>query len=177
MTQTAESHSTATNSATDLAHRHRTALLAYVRRLVGDDVASAEDVVQETIIRAWQHPEAFQPGKGSARGWLFTVARNLAMDVHRRRHRLAETTAPVVERSRDSGWIDSVLDRHVIDTALDELTSEQREAITAVYLHGLAVDDVARRLGVPPGTVKSRAYYGLRNLKQILCHHGLRQPD
>ncbi|MBX7266406.1 sigma-70 family RNA polymerase sigma factor [Micromonospora sp. Llam7] len=175
--QTAEFPATATTSAADLAHRHRAALLAYVRGLIGDDAASAEDVVQETIIRAWQHPEAFQPGKGSARGWLFTVARNLAMDVHRRRHRLAETTVPVVERTHDGGWIDAVLDRHVIDAALDELTPEQREAISAVYLRGLAIDDVARRLGVPPGTVKSRAYYGLRNLKQILCHHGLRQPD
>lgn len=160
-------------STAELLAMHRAALLAYVRSLVDGDSATADDVVQETMIRAWQHPEAFLPGRGSARGWLFTVARNLAMDSHRRRTRLAETAGPITDTVGVSDWIEKVLDRQVIGAALDELSPEHRDAVVEVYLNGLPVQDAARRLGVPTGTVKSRAFYGLRNLRQVLDRRGL----
>ena len=58
---------------------HGRALLAYTTRLMGDR-AAAEDIVQETLIRAWRHPEVMTNGRGSTRGWLLTVARNLVTD-------------------------------------------------------------------------------------------------
>lgn len=167
--------STLSQSTADLLDMHRAALLAYVRSLVDGDGATAEDVVQETMIRAWQHPEAFLPGRGSARGWLFTVARNLAMDSHRRRTRLAETTEPISDTTGAADWIEKVLDRQVIGAALGELSREHRDAVVEVYLNGLAVQDAARRLGIPAGTVKSRAFYGLRNLRQVMDRYGLPQ--
>src|SRR3954465_5263722 len=73
-----------------LAERHVPALRAFATRLINGDTHAAEDVVQEALIRARQQPEAFAPGRGSARGWLFTVTRNVAIDVHRRRTRQPE---------------------------------------------------------------------------------------
>ncbi|BFU47576.1 sigma-70 family RNA polymerase sigma factor [Krasilnikovia sp. MM14-A1004] len=159
-------------SVRELADRHSGALLAYVSHLVDGDSGTAEDVVQETLIRAWQHPEAFLPGRGSARGWLFTVARNLAMDSHRRRGRRSE----VCDRRLDGGiaadWIEPILDRCELNAALRELTPEHRGAIVEVFLREHPVDDAARRLGVPSGTVKSRCYYALRRLATILRARG-----
>lgn len=173
--RTEGSLSTAASPIAELADEHGMALLAYVQRLVGGDCATAEDIVQETLIKAWQHPEAFLPSRGSARGWLFTVARNLAMDCHRRRSRFPEVFGFGHEGTPQHDWIDTVLDRHLIDAALGELTREHREVITEVYLEGVTVEDAAQRLGVPAGTVKSRAHYGLRNLKRALA--GLGSPQ
>lgn len=79
-----------------LYEEHGRALLAYATRLTGDR-AAAEDVVQETLIRAWRHPDALLNGKGSVRGWLLTVARNIITDRHRARAarptEVAESTA------------------------------------------------------------------------------------
>src|SRR3712207_4473365 len=67
-----------------LYQQHGGALLAYATRLMGDR-AQGEDVVQETLIRAWKHLDALTNNKGSVRGWLFTVTRNIANDRHRAR--------------------------------------------------------------------------------------------
>ena len=64
---------------------HGDALFAHALRLTGGDRQRAEDLVQETLLRAWQHPEALDPDRGSVRAWLFTTARNLAIDAWRRR--------------------------------------------------------------------------------------------
>src|SRR6185437_10298447 len=76
---------------------HGDALFAHALRLTGGDRQRAEDLVQETMLRAWQHPQALDPARGSVRAWLFTTARNLAIDAWRRRNaRAAEvvTDAP-----------------------------------------------------------------------------------
>ena len=65
--------------------QHAPALLSYALRLVDGDRGRAEDVVQETLLRAWRHPEAMAPDRGSPRPWLFAVARRIAVDEHRRR--------------------------------------------------------------------------------------------
>ena len=98
----AYSHGMASMSATDeqllrqLYAEHAGALLGYVRRLVGGDTARAEDVVQETLLRAWQHPDALspdRPGGASVRAWLLTVARHLVVDGERARRSQATNAA------------------------------------------------------------------------------------
>ena len=64
---------------------HGDALYAHALRLANGDRQRAEDLVQETLLRAWRHPEALNPDRGSVRAWLFTTARNLAIDSWRRR--------------------------------------------------------------------------------------------
>jgi RNA polymerase sigma-70 factor, ECF subfamily len=150
-----------------LFEEHGKAMLAYATRLTGDR-AAAEDVVQEALIRAWRHPDSLVNGRGSVRGWLLTVVRNLVTDRVRARNarptEVAETpTSDPVERDH----ADQVVDSMVVLAALDDLSAEQREVLEQVYLHGRTVNEAAERLGIPPGTVKSRSYYGLRALREL----------
>ncbi|MEU4425389.1 sigma-70 family RNA polymerase sigma factor [Actinoplanes sp. NPDC024001] len=147
---------------------HGGALLAYATRLMGDR-SLGEDVVQETLIRAWRRPEALADEKGSVRGYLFTIARNVAIDRHRARQarptEVAETGATVpVERDH----ADTVVDSMVLLGALEKLSAEHRDVLRALYFEGRSVEEAAAHLGVPAGTVKSRSYHALRRLRQAI---------
>ncbi|MFJ6675424.1 sigma-70 family RNA polymerase sigma factor [Actinosynnema sp. NPDC091369] len=149
-----------------LYEEHGRALLAYATRLTGDR-AAAEDVVQETLVRAWRHPDALVNGKGSVRGWLLTVARNIVTDRFRARaarpQEVAEApTTPPVQRDH----ADSVVDSVVVLEALDRLSSDHRDVLMEIYFRGRSVTEAAEALGVPPGTVKSRSHYALRALRE-----------
>ena len=146
---------------------HGRALLAYATRLMGDR-AAAEDIVQETFIRAWRHPEVMTNGRGSTRGWLLTVARNLVTDRIRARaarpQEVPEDPAlPPVERDH--------ADRVVIGDRPGghgrPLGGPPRRAARA-GLHGRSLAEAATALGIPAGTVKSRSYYALRALRERL---------
>ncbi|WP_447003318.1 sigma-70 family RNA polymerase sigma factor [Saccharothrix isguenensis] len=149
-----------------LYEEHGRALLAYATRLTGDRVA-AEDVVQETLVRAWRHPDALVNGRGSVRGWLVTVTRNIVTDRIRakaaRPREVPETPAtPPVQRDH----ADSVVDSMVVLQALDRLSSDHRDVLMEIYFRGRSVTEAAAALGVPPGTVKSRSHYALRALRE-----------
>ncbi|UOZ12008.1 MULTISPECIES: sigma-70 family RNA polymerase sigma factor [unclassified Amycolatopsis] len=148
---------------------HGRSLLAYATRLTGDR-AAAEDVVQETLVRAWKHADDLQnDGKGSVRGWLLTVARNLVTDRARARAARPQEVAepaegvptPSVERDHAQGVVDSM----TVLGAMDGLSNEHREVLVEIYYRGRTVAEAARTLGVAPGTVKSRSYYALRALR------------
>jgi len=147
---------------------HGRALLAYATRLLGDR-AAAEDVVQETLIRAWRHPDALTNGKGSTRGWLLTVARNLVTDRARARAarplEVAETpTAGPVERDHADAVVASV----TVQEALGALSPDHRGVLDQIYFKGRSLGEAATALGIPAGTVKSRSYYALRALRESL---------
>jgi len=152
----------------DFVTAHRPALLAYVTGLTGGDRGRAEDVVQETYIRAWRHFEMLRSRQGSLFGWLVRVAHNLVIDGHRaRRARPTEVDAevgPVPEADQS----EQVLSRLVVLQALATLPPEQRQALAATYLRDRTAAEAAAVLGVPVGTVKSRVYYGLRRLRAVL---------
>ncbi len=155
---------------------HGGALLAYATRLMGDR-ALGEDVVQETLIRAWRNPEALTNNKGSVRGYLFTIARNLSIDKHRARAaRPAEvaespTTGPV---ERDHA--DQVVDSMVVLGAMDRLSHEHQDVLRSLYFQGRTVEETAESLGVPLGTVKSRSYYALRRLREVMAERPAARP-
>ncbi|WP_406054538.1 sigma-70 family RNA polymerase sigma factor [Streptomyces sp. NBC_01077] len=145
---------------------HGNALLAYATRLTGDR-ATAEDVVQETFIRAWRHSDALVNGKGSVRGWLLTVARNIITDRYRakaaRPAEVAESPAtPPVEEDH----ADSVVDTMTVLGALDRLSPEHRDVLTELYYRERSVAEAADSLGIPAGTVKSRSHYALKALRE-----------
>jgi RNA polymerase sigma-70 factor (ECF subfamily) len=151
-----------------LYHEHGRSLLAYATRLTGDR-AAAEDVVQETLIRAWKHASSMVDERGSIRGWLLTVARNIITDRIRARaarpQEVAESPAtPPVERDHAQGVVDSM----TVLGALDRLSPEHREVLVEMYYRGRTVTETAAALGVPPGTVKSRSYYALRAMRSAL---------
>ncbi|UJW30856.1 sigma-70 family RNA polymerase sigma factor [Saccharothrix sp. AJ9571] len=144
---------------------HGRALLAYATRLTGDR-AAAEDVVQETLVRAWRNPDVLVNGKGSVRGWLLTVARNIITDRFRAKSARPAEVPEVPEKppvQRDHA--DSVVDSVVVLEALDQLSADHRDVLVKIYFEGRSVSEAAAALGVAPGTVKSRSHYALRTLR------------
>jgi RNA polymerase sigma-70 factor, ECF subfamily len=150
---------------------HGRSLLAYATRLT-DDRAAAEDVVQETLVRAWKHAGDLIDGSGSVRGWLLTVARNIVTDRARARAARPAEVADVVDRPPIQGdHSESVVNTMVVTEALDKVSQEHREVLVELYYHGRSVAEAAKELGVPPGTVKSRTYYALRALRAVMAGH------
>ncbi|MDJ0380029.1 sigma-70 family RNA polymerase sigma factor [Streptomyces sp. G-G2] len=145
---------------------HGHALLAYATRLTGDR-ATAEDVVQETFIRAWRHADVLVNGKGSVRGWLLTVARNIITDRFRARAaRPKEVSGSAAMPPVELDHADSVVDSMTVLGALDQLSPEHRDVITELYYRQLSVAEAADTLGIPAGTVKSRSHYALKALRE-----------
>ncbi len=157
---------------------HAGALMSYVLRLVGGDRHRAEDVVQETLFRAWRNPQSLRPARGSIRPWLWTVARHLVVDGERaRRARPVEVPGAEFAPAPVDDGIDRALAAQVVVEAMRTLTPEHRAALIETYYRGRSVAEAANILGVPEGTVKSRTYYALRNLRSALEERGFGSPE
>lgn len=152
---------------------HRGPLFRYVLGLCGGDKHVAEDIVQETLLRLWQHPEALTTKHESIRPWLFTVARNLVTDLRRRRARAGEVYDTAMDRAQTDTRIDDSLQAHDMLVALSRLSEEHRTVLVDVYYRGSRLTDTAAALGVPLGTVKSRIYYALRALRSVTEQLGI----
>ncbi|MFB7495597.1 sigma-70 family RNA polymerase sigma factor [Streptomyces sp. NPDC056161] len=162
---------TAEHELATLQREHGRPLFALLLRLCDGDRQRAEDLVQETYVRAWQHPEALRADAfDSVRPWLLTVGRRLAIDARRARQaRPPEVGDAVLESARicadHAERSAATLD---VREAVKTLTPEHREVLVLVYFQGASVAEAAETLGIPPGTVKSRAYYALRALRRVL---------
>jgi RNA polymerase sigma-70 factor (ECF subfamily) len=143
-------------------------VLAYVTGLLNDRFL-AEDVVQETMLRAWRHWAHFSAEKGSVRGWLLRVAHNIAMDkIRMRRSRPAEVAETAAREPRVGDHADAVVMAVHVRQALARLSPGHRGVLEQVYMNGLTAGKAAAVLGIPEGTVFSRVYYGLRMLRREL---------
>jgi RNA polymerase sigma-70 factor (ECF subfamily) len=155
-----------------LLREHRGAVLAATLRATGDREL-AEEVVQETFLRAWRNPQAFRRSGASPRGWLLTVARHVLSDRWRARarRRMAEVAASGRELQDESAF-DRALEAEVVRSAMARLSPEHREVLVQCVWEQRTVAEAAWAIGVPPGTVKSRTYYALRSLRLILDEMG-----
>ena len=152
---------------------HAAALWGFCLRLTGGDRARAEDVVQETLLRAWKAPKVLDQSGGSARAWLFTVARHVVIDdwrSARSRHELTMDEPPEVA---DADSTDQLLQSWLVADALKQLSAEHRAVLLECYYRGRSVAEAARVLDIPEGTVKSRTHYALRSLRLALQEMGV----
>jgi RNA polymerase sigma-70 factor, ECF subfamily len=148
-----------------LYEEHGRVLLAYATRLMSDS-HHAEDVVQETMLRAWRNAERLTPERGSVISWLMRVAHNVAIDkIRARRARpdeVDEKAAPAVSQHDHAG---DVVESIFVAAALQKLTPAHRTVLREVYFADRTAAEAAKTLGLPVGTVKSRVHHALRQLR------------
>ncbi|NKQ53681.1 sigma-70 family RNA polymerase sigma factor [Amycolatopsis sp. K13G38] len=154
---------------------HAAALWSYALKLTSGDRAQAEDVVQETLLRAWKHPRVLDQSQGSARAWLFTVARRIAIDGWRSAAARSEVSTDSPPEIPLPDGTERALQGWLVAEALSELSAAHREVLGLCFFQGYSVADAAKRLGIAPGTVKSRTHYALRALRLALEERGVTQ--
>ena len=147
------------------------ALRRYVEQFCPDP-ASAEDIVQETFIRAWRHLPRLSADDRPVRPWLYRVARNLMIDANR-----AARTRPITVPGQSAGEIgtdsgmEEILDRQLVSAALQHLSPAHQTVLVETFYRGGTMAAVARELGIPHGTARSRLHYALEALRKQLQEH------
>lgn len=161
-----------THVVSEIYREHGPALRRFVMRASGDR-DTAEDILQETVIKVWQKAPQLT---GSLRSYLFATARNILIDRHRRaavRPQTTSLTDATQLPSSDAAPIEELLDRVVVEEALLRLSDEHRQVVLQLHYCGATVAQAAAHLGIPEGTVKSRAYYAVRALRSVLAEMGI----
>lgn len=155
---------------------HRPVLLAYITRLTKGDVHWAEDILQETLVRAWKNPEARNAEGRWNRAWLFTVARRITIDhVRAIQVRPAEYFDERLDAHAGAeNDIDRMLEAQEVRAAISSLPERLRTILVEIYFQERSVAEAAEILDVPTGTVKSRTFYALRALREALTERGFR---
>ena len=141
-------------------------------RVLRDD-RLAEDAVQDAFLAVWRTAAAFRAERAKASTWILTLVHRRAVDVVRREER--RRTEPLDEATRDAATSESAEDaawlgfeRQRVQEALTQLPDAQREAIELAYYGGYSQSELAERLGLPLGTIKSRMFAGLARLRELL---------
>jgi len=158
--------------------RHSATVLGLALRIVGER-AAAEDILQETFWRVWKSADTFQPQRGPFTGWLFRIARNLAIDFYRRSNVRPE--GKPVESDGDSvldeaadpnmdvaAQAQSDLENRQIQNALSSLPGTQRQVIELAYFYGMTRQEIAEATGEALGTIHTRARLALQKLRDEL---------
>jgi RNA polymerase sigma-70 factor, ECF subfamily len=140
-----------------------------------NSIEEAEEVTQETFLRLWQRSHIYQPNRGSLSGFLFTLARSRSLDRLRSRKSNQQKIQRIQNVSQDVSHYNPPLEfvtveerSNLVREALQQLSPEDRQLITTAYYEGLSQSEIAKRDGIPLGTVKSRARQALKKLRTSL---------
>lgn len=153
--------------------QHRRGVYGAAYRIV-QNAAQAQDVTQDVFLRVWRNPEKFDHRRGELGSYLRLMARSRALDLWREgqaagratdRLKIAVTQDAPRQDSRPDVEVERDASRSVVREALGELPDAQREALVLAYWGGMTADEVARHVGVPLGTAKSRIRLGLSKLR------------
>lgn len=163
--------------------RHASTVLGLALRISGERT-SAEDILQETFWRVWRNGASYLPARGPFAGWLFRIARNLAIDAYRRRS--SRPQAIPVEMADADPILDRVPNPDInipeqaqlnvmagqVRDAMKSLPREQRQVIELAYFYGMTRLEIAEVTGEPLGTIHTRARLGLQKLRETLKRAG-----
>lgn len=157
------------DSLAELYRLHGPFLHAFLLKRNNGDVHLAEDILQETFLRAWKTPRLARDLE-HARPWLVTVARNIIIDRYRRSNRRPVETADVdlSEMTHDDRPDERVVTTLALADAVAKLSDNRRDVVVQLYVYGRSTTETSGVLGIPEGTVKSRAHYALRELRSHL---------
>jgi RNA polymerase sigma-70 factor (ECF subfamily) len=136
------------------------------------DAALAEDAVQDGFLTAWRTAAGFDPARGKASTWLLTLVHRRAVDVVRREERRRADVlddAPIASGDATDESVEIRDERRRVQAARAKLPPDQREALELAYYGGLTQTELAERLGVPLGTIKSRMFTALSRLRDLLA--------
>ena len=163
------------NALVELYDRYGRVAYGLALRIVRDR-ALAEDAVQEAFLAVWRSAGAFLAEQGKPSTWILTLVHRRAVDLVRREERrraepLEDTDHPTGEATDEEAWLRA--QRQVVQEALRKLPPDQREAIELAYYGGFTQSELAERLGLPLGTIKSRMFTGLKRLRELLAESGL----
>jgi len=163
----------------DSDHSMRVLLRAYGGGLYGfalkrlGDPGLAEEVVQEVMVRVWRNAASFDDKRGSFRSWLYQIATNVVIDMHRRRNSRPALAELAFEPATELGSLEEEMERWQLRMVVANLRPEHRDVISLIHFEGLKLREAAERLRIPVGTVKSRCYYALESLRVALEEQGL----
>jgi RNA polymerase sigma-70 factor (ECF subfamily) len=151
---------------------HRNELQGLARRVLGS-AHLAEEAVQETFARAWKSRGRFDASLGSVRTWLFSIERNLLIDLARTRARVEiQSSESVASAETVDDGIEKAMASWQVEEAIRGLTSEHRTVIVEMYFRGRTSKEMSAQLAIPEGTVRSRLFYALKAMKAILEETG-----
>ena len=125
------------------------------------------------MLRAWRKPSVLDEEQGSARAWLFAVARRIVVDEWRSARSRREIPVDEPPELAEADQVDAMLDQSIVAEALDRLTPEHRAVIVECYYRGRTTAEAAEALHIPVGTVKSRTHYALRALRLAMQEMGV----
>lgn len=144
-----------------------------------DDAGAAQDVTQETFLKAWRHADKYDPELASLRSWLFGIARNTMIDHARAaavrpwQARLLDPPAAQEAGEQVPDPTEQLLGAWLVEEALRRISEQHRVAIVETHLRERPHDEVAAELGIPVGTLRSRVFYGLKALRTVMDEMGV----
>ena len=148
--------------------KHAQDLFEFLFLMLGRDKESASDLVHDSFLRAFEKRHLFDASR-PFRPWLFRIASNLGKNEFRRRHSDKEGMEELVKEENDLSEISADFTvQDIIWNLVDQLKPDHREVVILRFRTGLQVNEIAEITGIPEGTVKSRLFYGLRSLSQII---------
>lgn len=147
------------------------------------DTAAAEDIAQEVFVKVWRNAARFDPERGRAAAWILHMAYTSAVDLLRARRRAAPSRYEELPEQPDTTAVDPATEAEVavmgaqVRSALMRLPAEQRQALEMAYFGAMTQQEIAGRLAIPLGTVKSRVRLGLEGLRQFLVSPRRKEAD
>lgn len=151
----------------ELFDRHSGRMKSLAQRIVRS-AEEAEDVVQEIFVQAWLQAGRFDAQRGNVLAWLSIMARSRSLDRWRRKTTRRETAEADAPESEVPGGARDNLTAWATRSALDDLPTDQREPLELAYWEGLSQSEIAERLDIPLGTIKTRMRTGLKRLRELL---------